>query len=360
MGSGTGHAQHTATPAVPVRTLRRSRSSGSLSACRPEPSLLPSRTHRSEGRAFSSAFKTKPHKNIRRQGVGGGLWAVKGAPREKSRRVYRLTVEARVRAGPGSATQPRERARVRPPASGEPPGGRPRPLACPPYTPLWGRVSPVSPGLPSWPRSGVPMTKTEPARRGARCAPEPGRGLRGADARCGHAAVTASQGPSRLLSFRLHSLVIPTVLSPGRPEGPARRSSLPHVQVGHAWARAPSLPALAGQGASEPISAHASETQEGKAHEVPAQGAPCARMRRLGHSSPRQHGGGLGCHCWSRTFLRPVRSVFPFTVGLILQRSRRLTRSGGISVRGEIEVRAGRQEAASMWLLLGHWDKEGP
>lgn len=50
------------------------------------------------------------------------------------------------------------------------------------------------------------MTKTEPARRGARCAPEPGRGLRGADARCGHAAVTASQGPSRLLSFRLHSL----------------------------------------------------------------------------------------------------------------------------------------------------------
>lgn len=118
VGSGTGHAQHTATPAVPVRTLRRSRSSGSLSACRPEPSLLPSRTHRSEGRAFSSAFKTKPHKNIRRQGVGGGLWAVKGAPREKSRRVYRLTVEARVRAGPGSATQPRERAseRASPPA----------------------------------------------------------------------------------------------------------------------------------------------------------------------------------------------------------------------------------------------------
>lgn len=32
----------------------------------------------------------------------------------------------------------------------------------------------------------------------------------------------------------------------------------------------------------------------------------------------------------------------------------------GISVRGEIEVRAGRQEAASMWLLLGLWDKEGP
>lgn len=118
VGSGTGHAQHTATPAVPVRTLRRSRSSGSLSACRPEPSLLPSRTHRSEGRAFSSAFKTKPHKNIRRQGVGGGLWAVKGAPREKSRRVYRLTVEARVRAGPGSATQPRERARVPHPHGG--------------------------------------------------------------------------------------------------------------------------------------------------------------------------------------------------------------------------------------------------
>lgn len=206
MGSGTGHAQHTATPAVPVRTLRRSRSSGSLSACRPEPSLLPSRTHRSEGRAFSSAFKTKPHKNIRRQGVGGGLWAVKGAPREKSRRVYRLTVEARVHAGPGSATQPRERARVPHPHRGSRQAAGRRPLACPPYTPLWGRVSPVSPGLPSWPRSGVPMTKTEPARRGARCAPEPGRGLRGADARCGHAAVTASQGPSRLLSFRLHSL----------------------------------------------------------------------------------------------------------------------------------------------------------
>lgn len=148
VGSGTGHAQHTATPAVPVRTLRRSRSSGSLSACRPEPSLLPSRTHRSEGRAFSSAFKTKPHKNIRRQGVGGGLWAVKGAPREKSRRVYRLTVEARVRAGPGSATQPRERARVPHPHRGSRQAAGRRPLACPPYTPLWGRVSPVSPGTP--------------------------------------------------------------------------------------------------------------------------------------------------------------------------------------------------------------------
>lgn len=148
VGSGTGHAQHTATPAVPVRTLRRSRSSGSLSACRPEPSLLPSRTHRSEGRAFSSAFKTKPHKNIRRQGVGGGLWAVKGAPREKSRRVYRLTVEARVRAGPGSATQPRERARVRPPASREPPGGRPPPAGLSSLHPAVGAGQPRLPRTP--------------------------------------------------------------------------------------------------------------------------------------------------------------------------------------------------------------------
>lgn len=48
------------------------------------------------------------------------------------------------------------------------------------------------------------------------------------------------------------------VPSPGCPEGPTRRSSLPPLRAGHAWGRAPSLPALARQGASEPISAHSS------------------------------------------------------------------------------------------------------
>lgn len=137
---------------------------------------------------------------------GGGLWAVKGAPREKSRRVYRLTVEARMRAGPGSATQPRERARVPHPHRGSRQAAGPARWPDLPTPRCGGGSAPCPQALPSWPRSGVPMTKTEPARRGARCAPEPGRGLRGADARCGHAAVTASQGPSRLLSFRLHSL----------------------------------------------------------------------------------------------------------------------------------------------------------
>lgn len=71
------------TPIVQVLTLSHSQTSWSLSACHPEPSRVPSKTHHSEGRVFSFDFETKLKKKIRQPGYGRHLGGQGSTEREK-------------------------------------------------------------------------------------------------------------------------------------------------------------------------------------------------------------------------------------------------------------------------------------
>lgn len=180
------------TPIVQVLTLSHSQTSWSLSACHPEPSRVPSKTHHSEGRVFSFDFETKLKKNIRQPGYGRHLGGQGSSEREK---------QEFLKADGGSPCtrsecqapkrSPRQRKQVCPPAPrrnvGEPAPPTRWPVLPTPYCEDMSARSLQA--VPFWPQSGVPMIKTEPARRGARCASKPRHGLRGA----GRAPAEATQ-----------------------------------------------------------------------------------------------------------------------------------------------------------------------